>query len=88
MRRVSPERVNVVEAEAVPVVENSMYTVAMRDGDAPPGSWAASRTKGRRRDSGDPTGSAGLVAGVGSSRGTAEAAGRAEVGSRTGPYYQ
>ena len=48
MWRVSPERVNVVEAEAVPVVEGSMCAVAMRDGDAPPGSWTASRTKGQR----------------------------------------
>ena len=85
VRRVSPERVNVVEAEAVPVVEGSMCAVATRDGDAPPGSWTASRTKGQRREPGDPTGSVGLVAGGGSSRGTTEVANRAEVGSRTGP---
>ena len=88
MRQVSPERVNVVEAEAVPVVEGSMCAVAMRDGDAPPGSWTASRRKGQRREPGDPTGSVGLVADGGSSRGMTEAADRAEVGSRTGPYYQ
>src|SRR5580692_11164384 len=59
----SPERVNVVEAETVPVVEGHVYAVAMRDGDAPPGSMITSRTEGRHRDPRGPTGSAELVAG-------------------------
>lgn len=83
VRKVSPERVNVVEAETVPVVEGHVYAVGMQDGDAPPGSWIASRTKGRRRDPGDPTGAVGIVADGESSRGKTEAASRAEVGSRT-----
>lgn len=61
----SPERVNVVKAETVPVVEGRACTVAMRDGDASPGSTSTSRTKGRHRDPGDPTGCAELVAGGG-----------------------
>jgi hypothetical protein len=88
VRMVSPERLNVVEAETVPVVEGHMYAVARRDGDAPPGSWVASRTKGRRRDPGDPTGAVGNVADGDSSRGKTEAANRAEFGSRTCPYYR
>lgn len=83
VRKVSPERVNVVEAETVPVVEGHACAVVTRDGDAPPGSWIASRTKGRRRDPGDPTGAVGIVADGESSRGKTEAASRAEVGSRT-----
>ena len=85
MRRISPERVNVVEAETVPAVEGNMCAVAMRDGDAPPGSWAASRAKGHHREPGDPTGTIGMVTDGGSSRGKTEATSRAEVGSRTGP---
>ena len=61
VRAGSPERVKVVEAEAVPVAEGRMCTVATRDGDAPPGSKAASRTKGHHRDPGDPTGTVGMV---------------------------
>jgi hypothetical protein len=83
VRKGSPERVNVVEAETVPVVEGHVYAVVTQDGDAPPGSWIASRTKGRRRDPGDPTGAVGVVAGGDSSRGKTEASSRAEVGSRT-----
>jgi hypothetical protein len=83
VRKDSPERLNVVEAETVPVVEGHVYAVDMQDGDAPPGSWVASRTKGRRRDPGDPTGAASIVAGGESPRGKTEAASRAEVGSRT-----
>ncbi len=60
---------NMVEAEALAVAEGSMCTVAMRDGDAPPGSWAASRTKGRFRNPGDPTGSGGLVTAGGVAQG-------------------
>jgi hypothetical protein len=71
-----------VEAETVPVVEGHMYAVVTQDGDAPPGSWIASRTKGRR-DPGDPTGAVGIGADGGSSRGKTEVASRAEVGSRT-----
>ena len=84
MRAVSPDRVKVVEAEAVPVAEGCMCAVARRDGDAPPGSRAASRTKGQRRDPGDPTGAVGMVADGGVSRGPTGATHRAEVGSRTG----
>src|SRR6266545_1069240 len=83
VRKVSPERVNVVEAETVPVVEGHVYAVVTQDGDAPPGSWIASRTKGRRRDPGDPTGAVGIAADGDSPRGKTEAARRAEVGSRT-----
>jgi hypothetical protein len=83
VRKHSPERLNVVEAETVPVVEGHVCAVVTQDGDAPPGSWIASRTKGRRRDPGGPTGSVGIVAGGGSSRGKTEVANRAEVGSRT-----
>jgi len=39
----------VVEAEAVPEAEGRMCAVVTRDGDAPPGSQAASRTKGHHR---------------------------------------
>jgi hypothetical protein len=83
VRKGSPERLNVVEAETVPVVEGHVSAVVRQDGDAPPGSWIASRTNGRRRDPGGPTGSVGLVADGGSSRGKTEVASRAEVGSRT-----
>jgi hypothetical protein len=83
VRKDSPERLNVVEAETVPVVEGHMYTVVTQDGDTPPGSWIASRTNGRRRDPGDPTGAVGIAADGDSSRGKTEAASRAEVGSRT-----
>src|SRR5205809_7708962 len=61
VRKDSPERLNVVEAETVPVVEGHVYAVVTQDGDAPPGSRIASRTKGRRRDPGRPTGSVRLV---------------------------
>ena len=81
--KVNLERVNVVEAETVPVVEGHVYAAVMQGGDAPPGSWIASRTKGRRRDPGDPTGAVGIVADGDSSRGKTEVASRAEVGSRT-----
>ena len=74
----------VVEAEAVPVAEGRMCTVATRDGDAPPGSRVASRTKGQRRDPGDPTGAVGMVADGGRAQGETGVPYRAEVGSRTG----
>jgi hypothetical protein len=83
VRKDSPERLNVVEAETVPAVEGHVCAVVTQDGDAPPGSRIGSRTKGRRRDPGGPTGSVGIVAGGGSSRGKTEVANRAEVGSRT-----
>jgi hypothetical protein len=83
VRKDSPERLNIVEAETVPVVEGHMSAVVMRDGDTPPGSRIASRTKGRRRDPGDPTGAVSLVADGDSSRGKTEAVSRAEGGSRT-----
>jgi len=72
---VSPEMLNVVEAEWVPNHEGSMCIVAMRDGVAPPGSWAASRTKGHLRNPGDPAGSIGVVSDGGTSRGTTGATG-------------
>src|SRR5215472_10841920 len=50
VRVVSPEIVNVVEADTVPMVEGRVCAVVMRDGDAPPGSWTASRSKGCRRN--------------------------------------
>ena len=66
---VSSEMLNVVEAEWVPVHEGSMCIVIKRDDVAPPGSWAASRTKGRFRNPGGPTGSIGMVLDGGTSRG-------------------
>ena len=74
----------VVEAEAVPVAEGRMCAVATRDGDAPPGSQAASRTKGHYRDPGDPTGAVGMVADGDGAQGQTGVLHRAEVGSRTG----
>lgn len=79
----SPERVNVVEAETVPVVEGNMYALTTQEGDAPPGSLTAPRVKGQHRDPGDPTGAVGIAADGDSSRGKTEATSRAEVGSRT-----
>ena len=67
-----------------PYHEGSTCVVAMRDGVAPPGSKAGSRMEGNRRNMRGPTGSAGLVSGGGGRQGTAGAAIRAEVGSRTG----
>ena len=67
-----------------PKREGSMCTVVMRDSDAPPGSKAASCIEGDHRNMRGPIGSAGLVSGGGRSRGTAGAAFRAEIGSRTG----
>jgi hypothetical protein len=81
---ISLERLKIVEAESVPDDEGSMCIVDMRDDVAPPGSWAASRTKGQLRDPGDPTGAVGLVTDGGDERGKTGAHHRAEVGSRTG----
>ena len=78
------ERMNIAEAECVPVHEGSMCAVAMRDGDAPPGSKARPRTEGDHRNMRDPTGAAGLVSSGGGRRGKPEAVVRAEVGGRTG----
>jgi hypothetical protein len=80
----SLERMNVAEAECVPVHEGSMCTDAMRVGIAPPGSKARSRMEGNHRNMRGPTGAAGLVSGGGGRRGKTEAVFRAEVGSRTG----
>jgi len=80
---VSPEIVNVVEAETVPVVEGRVCAVAMRDGDAPPGSWTASRSKGCHRNPGGPAGSVALVGDGGAARGESGVLRRAEAGSRT-----
>src|SRR5213594_660011 len=80
VRAVSPERMKVVEAEAVPVAEGRMCAVAKRDGDAPPGSQAASRTKSHLRDPGDPIGTVGVVADGGEARGQTRVPHRAEGG--------
>lgn len=87
MRVVSPESWKVVEAETFLSVEGRVCAVAKRDGDAPPGSWAASRAKGQRRNPGDPAGAVGMVADGGVTRGRTEASRRAEAGSRIDPYY-
>lgn len=79
-----PEKLNGVEAEAFPVVEGTMCTVAMRDGDAPPGTWTTSCTEGLSWKLGEPTGSIDEVVDGGTARGVTEALRRAEVGSRTG----
>jgi hypothetical protein len=84
VRAGSPERMQVVEAEAVPVAEGRMCAVAKRDGDAPPGSKAASRTKGHHRDPGGPTGAVGMVADGRGHKGQTGVLSRAEVGRRTG----
>lgn len=76
-----------MEAETVLSVEGRVCAVVKRDGDAPPGSWTASRAKGRRRNPGGPAGAVGMVAHGGASRGITGALRRAEVGSRIGPYY-
>jgi hypothetical protein len=85
VRVVSPERLNVVEAETVPLVEGRVCAVAKLDGDASPGSWTASRIKGRRRNPGGPAGAVGMVADGGVARGRTEAPRRAEAGIRTDP---
>jgi hypothetical protein len=72
---VSSEMLNVVEAEWIPVHEGSMCIVVMRDDVAPPGSWAASRTKGHLRNPGGPAGSIGMVPDGGTSRGMTGATG-------------
>lgn len=84
MQILSLERWKFAEAELVPSNEGRMCAIAMRDGDAPPGSWAALWIEGHRRDLRDPIGSTGLVSGGGEQRGTAGAVLRAEIGSRTG----
>ncbi len=80
---VSPEIVNVVEAEAVPMAKGRVCAVARRDGDAPPGSWTASRAKGCHRNPGGPAGSVALVSDGDAERGENRAPHRAEAGSRT-----
>ena len=87
VRVVSPERSKVVEAEAVWYVEGRVCAVAMQDGDAPPGSWTASRAKGQHRNPGGPAGAVGMVADGGGARGRTAASRRAEAGSRIDPYY-
>src|SRR3984893_5913367 len=44
VRGVSPERLKVVEAETVTVVEGRVCAIAKRDGDAPPGSGCTAST--------------------------------------------
>ena len=87
VRVVSPERLKVVEAETVLSVEGHVCTIAKRDGDAPPGSRTASRTKGPRRNPRGPAGAVGMVTDGGVARGRTEALRRAEAGSRIDPYY-
>jgi hypothetical protein len=87
VRGVSPERLKVVEAEAVVIVEGRVCAIARRDGDAPPGSGTVSRAKGQRRNPRGPAGAAGVVACGGASRGITGAVYRAEAGSRTDQYY-
>jgi hypothetical protein len=88
MRKVSLESRETVEAELVPYSEGSMCIVDMRDDVAPPGSRTASRQKGQPRDPGDPTGSVEMIDDGGAVQGETGAMRRAEVGSRTGPYYR
>lgn len=67
-----------------PKHEGNMSIVDRRDDVAPSGSMAASRMEGNHRNMRGPTGTAGLVSRGGQRQGTARAADRAEVGSRTG----
>jgi len=83
---VSLERLKIAEAESVPDDEDSMCTVARRDGDAPPGSRAILCTKSHFRDWRDPAGSADVVTGGDVRRGRTGALRRAEAGSRTDLY--
>ncbi len=83
MRVVSPEIVNVVKADTVPMVEGRVCAVVRRDGDAAPGSWTASRSKGCHRNPGGPAGSVAIVGDGGEVRGENRALSRAEAGSRT-----
>jgi len=85
VRIVSLESWKVVEAETVRVVEGRVCAVAKRDGDAPPGSLVASRTKGHRRNPGGPAGAVGTVTDGGVARWRTEAPRRAEAGSRIDP---
>ncbi len=66
MQQVSPEILEIVEAECVRMHEGSMSLSVMRGKAAPPGSRTASRTKGRHRNPGGPAGSDGrkFVGGV------------------------
>lgn len=57
----SLESLKIAEAELFPYNEGSMWAVAMRDGLAPPGSWAASRMEGHLRNPGGPAGAIGEV---------------------------
>lgn len=61
MRECSLESLKIAEAELVPDSEGSMWTVAKRDGFAPPGSKTASRMEGHVRNPGGPAGSSGKV---------------------------
>ena len=85
VRQVSLESSNLVEAELVPNSEDSTWVIATRDDLAPPGSRAASRTKGCLRDPGDPTGT------IGRSTMGAPSKGRPELGaeprSGVGPVH-
>ena len=83
MQVFSPESWKVVEAETFLSVEGRVCTIAKQDGDAPPGSWTASRSKGCHRNPGGPAGSVALVGDGGAARGENEVLRRAEAGSRT-----
>ena len=77
-------RWRIAEAECVRAQEGRTSAVAVRDGDVPPGSKAASRMDSIRRNMRGPTGSAGLVSGGGGWQAMPEPPSELEVGGRTG----
>ena len=83
MRKDSPERLNVVEAETVPVVEGHVYAIVKARWRRSTG--VADRITHERSSSGPgrPDRDRWHVADGGSLRGKTEVASRAEVGSRT-----
>lgn len=66
---VSPERVNIANAELVLVSEGSTRVVAMRDDADSPGSWTVSRTQSFRRNLRGPNVSIGVVSDGGRQQG-------------------
>jgi hypothetical protein len=58
---VSPERVNIANAELVLVSEGSTRVVDMRDDADSPGSWTVSRIQSFRRNLRGPNASIGVV---------------------------
>lgn|ERR1035437_8964624 len=86
VREVSLEMKEIAGAEPFITVEGNRIAVEMPGSILPPGSWSASRTKGRCRNLGGPAGAAEMYStGVVCLRGKTGAAHRAEAGSRTGP---